>query len=140
MEAPLSAIARRAGVGQGSLYRHFPTRQSLALAVFDQNMVQLEHLAAQPDTTLRAAVEATWDAPIADGTVGPEVTVDQFMFAISVIAPAVPRAAPGQRHDYAAQVWELLTPWLRGRSITAPHAERRPAHLRPNGVLWVNVW
>lgn len=28
--APLNSIAKRAGVGQGSLYRHFPTRASLA--------------------------------------------------------------------------------------------------------------
>ena len=28
--APLSAVARRAGVGQGSLYRHFPDRVALA--------------------------------------------------------------------------------------------------------------
>ncbi|HAN25892.1 MAG TPA: TetR/AcrR family transcriptional regulator, partial [Microbacterium ginsengisoli] len=33
LSAPLSAVARRAGVGQGSLYRHFPTRTALAAAV-----------------------------------------------------------------------------------------------------------
>jgi len=32
--ASLEDIARRAGVGIGTLYRHFPTRQSLAEAVF----------------------------------------------------------------------------------------------------------
>ncbi len=51
-DAPLSAIARAAGVGQGSLYRHFPTRQSLALAVFEENMVQIEDVAAAPGSTL----------------------------------------------------------------------------------------
>lgn len=29
MDAPLDEIARRAGVGAGTLYRHFPTRESL---------------------------------------------------------------------------------------------------------------
>lgn len=43
---PLSAIARDAGVGQGSLYRHFPTRLDLALAIFEENFAQLEALAA----------------------------------------------------------------------------------------------
>jgi AcrR family transcriptional regulator len=33
-EAPLEEIARRAGVGIGTLYRHFPTRQALLEAVF----------------------------------------------------------------------------------------------------------
>ena len=53
VSAPLSAVARRAGVGQGSLYRHFPDRTALALAVFEENMAQIEHLAAAPGTTLR---------------------------------------------------------------------------------------
>ncbi|MFU8840127.1 MAG: TetR/AcrR family transcriptional regulator [Nitriliruptoraceae bacterium] len=43
---PLNAIARRAGVGQGSLYRHFPTRLDLALAIFEDNYAELEALAA----------------------------------------------------------------------------------------------
>jgi AcrR family transcriptional regulator len=50
--APLSAVAKRAGVGQGSLYRHFPDRASLALAVFEDNVTQLEELAGRPETTL----------------------------------------------------------------------------------------
>lgn len=50
--APLSSVARRAGVGQGSLYRHFPDRIALAVAVFDENITALEELAARSDTTL----------------------------------------------------------------------------------------
>ncbi|MFC7754755.1 helix-turn-helix domain-containing protein [Tsukamurella soli] len=50
--APLNGIARAAGVGQGSLYRHFPDRESLALAVFEENVSGLEVLAARPEVTL----------------------------------------------------------------------------------------
>src|SRR4051794_6769692 len=32
-EAPLDEIARRAGVGNATLYRHFPTRRDLLVAV-----------------------------------------------------------------------------------------------------------
>lgn len=39
---PLSAIAREAGVGQGSLYRHFPTRQAIAEAILEENLDALE--------------------------------------------------------------------------------------------------
>ncbi|KQY96801.1 hypothetical protein ASD19_09620 [Microbacterium sp. Root53] len=39
---PFTAIAKRAGVGQGTLYRHFPDRVSLAVAVFEENVVALE--------------------------------------------------------------------------------------------------
>ena len=34
LDAPLEAIARRAGVGQATLYRRFPTRQDLLVAAF----------------------------------------------------------------------------------------------------------
>jgi AcrR family transcriptional regulator len=52
LDAPLYAVAAAAGVGQGSLYRHFPDRVSLALAVFDESVAELERLAAEPGTTL----------------------------------------------------------------------------------------
>lgn len=52
LRAPLSAIARRAGVGQGSLYRHFPDRVALAVAAFEDNVAALEALAQAPATTL----------------------------------------------------------------------------------------
>lgn len=52
VNAPLSAVAKRAGVGQGSLYRHFPDRTSLAVAVFEENVSQIESLGADPATTL----------------------------------------------------------------------------------------
>ncbi|GAA1739264.1 helix-turn-helix domain-containing protein [Luedemannella helvata] len=52
IDAPLSAVARRAGVGQGSLYRHFPDRISLAMAVFEENVARLESLATDPTCTL----------------------------------------------------------------------------------------
>jgi AcrR family transcriptional regulator len=46
-EASLEAVARRAGVGVGTLYRHFPTRQSLFEAVYRQEVEQLVALAEQ---------------------------------------------------------------------------------------------
>ena len=46
-EVPMQAIAKRAGVGQGVLYRHFPKRLDLALAVFEENFVRLETAGAE---------------------------------------------------------------------------------------------
>jgi AcrR family transcriptional regulator len=37
----LNAIAKRAGVGAGTLYRHFPTRGDLILAVYQRDMQRL---------------------------------------------------------------------------------------------------
>ncbi|GAB2494952.1 TetR/AcrR family transcriptional regulator [Promicromonospora xylanilytica] len=50
--APLSAVAKRAGVGQGSLYRHFPERLDLVVAVFEEQVIAVEELAAMPGTRL----------------------------------------------------------------------------------------
>ncbi|WND36290.1 helix-turn-helix domain-containing protein [Streptomyces sp. BB1-1-1] len=38
LEAPLDVIARRAGVGNATLYRHFPTRAALVDAVFRDSL------------------------------------------------------------------------------------------------------
>ncbi len=56
--APFSAVARRAGVGQGSLYRHFPDRIALAAAVFEENVAELEALAAPEDAHLADLFDA----------------------------------------------------------------------------------
>ncbi|BCB78435.1 TetR/AcrR family transcriptional regulator [Phytohabitans flavus] len=47
--APLDAVARRAGVGRGTLYRHFPDRYALAVAIFEDNVRDIERLAAAHD-------------------------------------------------------------------------------------------
>lgn len=39
--ASLNAIAKQAGVGPGTLYRHFPTREALLLAVYQQEIEAL---------------------------------------------------------------------------------------------------
>src|SRR6202521_5164005 len=46
-DASLEAVARRAGVGIGTLYRHFPTREGLFEAVYRREVQQLGDLAEQ---------------------------------------------------------------------------------------------
>ncbi|MGP3533952.1 TetR family transcriptional regulator [Microbacterium sp. RD1] len=65
LAAPFSAVARRAGVGQGSLYRHFPTPVALAAAVFEDNVADLERLVEPPSATLADLL----DAVVAQATV-----------------------------------------------------------------------
>jgi AcrR family transcriptional regulator len=48
--ASLEAVARAAGVGIGTLYRHFPTRETLFEAVYRREVEQLVELAAQLGT------------------------------------------------------------------------------------------
>jgi AcrR family transcriptional regulator len=46
-DASLEAVAKRAGVGIGTLYRHFPTREALFEAVYRHEVAHLGELAGQ---------------------------------------------------------------------------------------------
>ncbi|MGW0808571.1 TetR/AcrR family transcriptional regulator [Nonomuraea sp. NPDC002799] len=80
-DAPLSMVARVAGVGQGSLYRHFPDRLSLALAVFEDSVAALEALAAEPGATLDDVL-----ALVTEQTIGSTAFIDMVS-----VSPADPR-------------------------------------------------
>jgi AcrR family transcriptional regulator len=54
-EASLEAVARRAGVGIGTLYRHFPTREALYEAVYRREVEQLVELAKHLGTKIAPA-------------------------------------------------------------------------------------
>ncbi|WP_086831086.1 TetR/AcrR family transcriptional regulator [Streptomyces sp. NRRL B-24572] len=56
--APVSEIARRAGVGMGSLYRRYPAKEDLAQALRVENMNQMASLAR----TAMADHADPWDA------------------------------------------------------------------------------
>jgi AcrR family transcriptional regulator len=47
LNVSLEEIARRAGVGIGTLYRHFPTREAVVEAVYRREVEQLAEAAAQ---------------------------------------------------------------------------------------------
>jgi AcrR family transcriptional regulator len=76
-DVPLSTIAKKAGVGQGTFYRNFPSREALVLEVHRQEVQQLVDGAAEllrtlePDRALRAWLDhlaryATAKAGLAD--------------------------------------------------------------------------
>ncbi|MEU6873373.1 TetR/AcrR family transcriptional regulator [Streptomyces sp. NPDC046751] len=58
-DVPLSTIAKKAGVGQGTFYRNFPNREALVLEVYRHEMQQVADTADQllrtraPDRALR---------------------------------------------------------------------------------------
>jgi AcrR family transcriptional regulator len=60
-DAPLDLIARTAGVGRGTQHRHFPTRQSLLNALFEENFEQLTDVVrhAEPDEAYVALLRET---------------------------------------------------------------------------------
>ncbi|MEZ0448341.1 TetR/AcrR family transcriptional regulator [Cellulomonas sp. ICMP 17802] len=137
---PLSAIATEAGVGQGVLYRHFPTRLDLAFAVFEDNFVELEAAAAGggPDAfgalwavlleqTVREAafvemvVEARSSAPAYDGD-------DRLR---ELIARTLPDAVSAGRVPAGVEVDDVLLAWrmVFGIVVTAPTPDAARAHV-----------
>src|SRR5919201_1270681 len=66
-EVTLEAVARNAGVGIGTLYRHFPTREALVEAVYRGELARLRDTAADllasraPDAALRAWMDGFAD-------------------------------------------------------------------------------
>lgn len=113
-DAPFSAVARRAGVGQGSLYRHFPDRVALAVAVFDDNVAALE-AAMRDGGTILALLDRVID----------QATVSTAFIRLLTGQQRDPRAADlGARFD--TLVRELLA---RDRA-----AGRIGAHVEPADV------
>ncbi|MET9154901.1 helix-turn-helix domain-containing protein [Streptomyces griseoflavus] len=160
LDAPLDVIARRAGVGNATLYRHFPTRAALVDAVFrDQltgTMAAGEHARAVPDAwegltgylrtvfaTLaadrgtndlmttrladvevlqavhahnRRTVELLLDRAREQGTVRPDVTTEDLLFALAALGRAVPPLVTAGAPDAWQRPLALLLDGLR----TAP--------------------
>ena len=107
-DAPLEDIARRAGVGIGTLYRHFPTREALVAAVYAR---ELEQLANAADSLLaqRGAGEAleAWLDLLID-----------YMATKRVVAAAL-QADPGEGSRVYAQAGATILPALKRLTETA---------------------
>jgi AcrR family transcriptional regulator len=61
IDAPLDLVARTAGVGRGTQHRHFPTREALLVALFEENLEDLVEVVrdAEPDEAYIALLHAT---------------------------------------------------------------------------------
>ncbi|MBR7825028.1 TetR/AcrR family transcriptional regulator [Actinospica sp. MGRD01-02] len=120
-ETSMRAIAREAGVGIGTLYRHFPTREALVEAVYRDQVVRLTNGAsdlladAAPAVAMRRWMDlfGDWIATkngmldtlltvIDSGAVGHARTRDELLNAISSILDAG-RAAGDLRPDVTAE-------------------------------------
>jgi len=74
--APFSAIAKRAGVGQGSLYRHFPDKTTLAVAVFEDNVIDLEQYIAPDGRTIDDLLDRVVDQAVVSTALIDLITAD----------------------------------------------------------------
>jgi AcrR family transcriptional regulator len=102
---PVDEIARRAGVGAGTLYRHFPTKEALFEAVvvdrvryFTQQAEELAE-AQEPGAALRGFFTELVEAANNQG----------FVQAMSGSGFDVAAAAPGAEEAFLAALQRLLT-------------------------------
>ncbi|WP_418277748.1 TetR family transcriptional regulator [Isoptericola jiangsuensis] len=136
--APLNAVARRAGVGQGSLYRHFPDRVALVVALFEEQVVTVEQRAAEPDVTLadllglitRHAMESVVSIDLASSR--PEERPDPRLVdlrarVVDVLAPHLDDAVAAGSVPPGTTVEDVLL----GVELVAAGLTRRAAADRP---------
>ncbi|MGZ3100340.1 TetR/AcrR family transcriptional regulator [Streptomyces sp. H62] len=167
LDAPLDVIARRAGVGNATLYRHFPTRAALVDAVFRDSLTGTmdagERARKAPDAWagLTAYLEVVFATLAADrgtndlmttrlrgvdsleavhehnrrtvdsllsrcrdeGTVRPDVTTEDALFALAALGRAVPALTAATAPDAWRRPLALLLAGLR----SAPAAQPLPA-------------
>jgi len=84
-DAPLEEIAQRAGLGIGTLYRHFPTRDALLAAVYRR---EVEQLSGSAETLLA-------ERPAGEALRAWLHLLVHYMATKRVIAPAL-QASPGE--------------------------------------------
>ncbi|WP_375426508.1 TetR/AcrR family transcriptional regulator [uncultured Friedmanniella sp.] len=112
LAVPVDEIARRAGVGAGTVYRHFPTKDLLFAAIISDRLSQ--HIAHAQEITARAAPGPAF-FEFLDWTVR-EGGVDQGLM----------EALSGTGFDLAAAVPEAESAWVGtfGRLLSAAQAAR----------------
>jgi len=112
LDASAAAVARAAGVGQGTVFRHFPTKDDLVAAVLAHRIDELAAAAASA-SDLRAFMEAFVEAHLHDlclfeaatglAVAHPEVrTAQERLFGAIERVAAVAHAAGELREDVQA--------------------------------------
>lgn len=127
-EVPLEEIARRAGVGIGTLYRHFPTRDALLSAVYRR---EVEQLAGAAETLL---AERT---PLAAFERWLHMLID-YMATKRVIAPALQASSGEGPKVYASSGEAIRQAMDRLVHAAAASGEIRP-DLRPEDLFRIVI-
>ena len=164
LEAPLDVIARRAGVGNATLYRHFPSRAALVDAVFRDPLAgtmaagEQARTAADPWAGLVGYTEAVFAVLATDrgtndlmtthlegveslqavhahnratmelllrrgreeGSIRPDVTTEDVLFALAALGRAVPSLATAVGPEAWRRPLALLLDGLRASPAAAP--------------------
>lgn len=138
-DVPMEVIARRAGVGVGTLYRRFPDRESLIVAVsrgnFEEVVLAARAAAAEEPTAwaaivrllqrsreLKLSVQLALVSPLARAVLHDDETTQEFRAEIMLVLDELVRAAQAEgamRHDVGAgDVAVLCSLLLRRMELT----------------------
>jgi AcrR family transcriptional regulator len=139
-EPSMRAVAREAGVGIATLYRHFPTREALVAAVYQNQVERLTRQAGEllrrlaPSEALRAWMDLfgewimtkhgmvdTLRSMINSGEIAHTETRDELLAAVTGILDAG-RAAGDLRSDVAAD--DIAAALIGIFTVTAGQSER----------------
>jgi AcrR family transcriptional regulator len=86
-DASLEDIARRAGVGVGTLYRHFPTRQALIEAVYVEEVEALCRSAGENPAASSWDALTQWFNRFVDYVATKHALIDEMVATIGMDAP-----------------------------------------------------
>lgn len=149
LDVPFSSIAKAAGVSQGVLYRHFPDRIDLVLAVFEENTIALEALASDPEKTLVDVLDFVTDQVIDSIAFVDMVNawtrdprIDQLATRIAdlladKLGPA--REAGYVREDLGADDLVVGIGMMANLIAKTPAPQRRAAAEAAWGLLWTGM-
>jgi AcrR family transcriptional regulator len=125
VDAPVRDIAERAGVGVGTVYRHFPTRADLIVAVFRREL----------DACADAARVLAADHEPGEALVRWIECYVEFIHAKRGLASALHSGDPAY-NALPAYFEQRMRPALAGLLVAAASAGYIRAGVDPNDVLW----
>ncbi|MGB3483235.1 MAG: helix-turn-helix domain-containing protein [Mycobacterium sp.] len=106
LAVPIDEIARRAGVGAGTVYRHFPTKESLFGAVFEDRIRRIGEMARNLLATVGPG-EALF--AFLRGMVHTGARDQGLVDALAGYGIDLETAAPGAEADFLALISDLLS-------------------------------
>jgi len=138
-EVPMYEIGRRAGVGQATLYRHFPDRAAIVATLCRDHVDQIEAVAAEhelDDHAIIAVLEASVDMLVRnhdvlgilreDAALAPVLT-ELRLRMLAVLETALRRSRPADllRDDLRADDLLLLLTMINGGLVGVETREER---------------